>query len=166
MGCAARRLILATACAVATLPVTAAGALPPTTEVVPFDEVDVIAPGQGSPCDFTITLHHQGSLITTTFYDRDGTPIRELLRGGDHFTETYSANGRSLVTVSPVPAHTDLVTGEVVATGNLRHVIVPGAGPVYAEAGRYVLDPSIGEFTSIRGLQIPPGDELCAALSP
>ncbi len=35
----------------------------------------------------------------------------------------------------------DLATGEVVATGNLRHVIVPGAGPVYAEAGRYVLSP-------------------------
>jgi hypothetical protein len=52
----------------------------------------------GLRCDFTITIDHQGSFITTTYYDRDGTPIRELLRGGDHFTETYPANGRSLVT--------------------------------------------------------------------
>jgi hypothetical protein len=161
-----RCFVLAAVCTVATLPVTPASAVPPSTEVVPFDEIEVIEPGQGSPCSFAITIHHQGTFIMTTFFGRDGTPIRRLVRSGGHFTETYSANGRSLRTVSPVPVHVDLITGEVVATGNQRHVIVPGIGPVYAQAGRYVLDPSTGEITSFSGLDIPPGDELCDALSP
>ena len=166
MSRSVRCFVLAAVCAMATLPVAAAGAVPPSTEVVPFDEIEVVEPGQGSPCSFAITIHHQGTFITTTFFGRDGTPIRRLLRSGGHFTETYSANGRSLRTVSPVPVHIDLITGEIVATGNQRHVIVPGIGPVYAQAGRYVLDPSTGEITSFSGLDIPPGDELCAALSP
>ena len=77
-----------------------------------------------------------------------------------------SASSGIETSVSPVPAHIDLITGEIVATGNQRHVIVPGIGPVYAQAGRYVIDPSTGEITSFSGLDIPPGDELCAALSP
>ena len=166
MSRAARCFVLAAVCTVATLPVATAGAVPPSTEMVPFDEIEVVEAGQGSPCSFSITIHHEGTFITTTFFNRDGVPIRRLLRSGGHFTETYSANGRSLRTVSPVPAHIDLVTGEIVATGNQRHVIVPGVGPVYAQAGRYVLDPSTGEITSFSGLNIPPGDELCAALSP
>ena len=162
----ARCIVLAAVCTVAALPAAPAGAVPPSTESVPFDEIEVVEPGQGSPCSFAITIHHQGTFIMTTFFSRDGTPIRRLQRSGDHFTETYSANGRSLRTLSPVPAHIDLITGEVVGTGNQRHVIVPGTGPVYAQAGRFVVDPSTGEISSFSGLDIPPGDELCAALSP
>ena len=166
MSRAARCFFLTAAFTLAALPVAPAGAVPPSTEVVPFDEIDIVEPGQGSPCSFAVTIRHQGTFIITTFFDRDGTPIRRLQRSAGHFTETYSANGLSLRTGSPVPAHIDLITGEIVGTGNQRHVIVPGTGPVYAQAGRYVLAPSTGEITSFSGLNIPPGEEFCAALSP
>lgn len=160
---AARRLVLALACAVAVLPVTVAGATPPTRNVVPFHEVEVVPAGEA--CAFEVTIHHDGTFITTTFYDPEGTPIRRLIRFGEHFTETYSANGRSLSTISISPAHTDLRTGETTATGNQRHVIVPGVGVVYATAGRYVIVTGTGELLAFSGLDVPPGDELCAALS-
>ena len=103
--------------------------------------------------------------MTTTYYDRDGSPIRQLVRFGEHFTETYSANGRSLTTISIGPAHVDLATGETVATGILRNVTVPGAGVVYATAGRYVIVSATGEVLDFSGLDVPPGEEICAALS-
>jgi hypothetical protein len=160
---AACRFALAVCCATAVLPVASAAALPPTTAVVPFHVVEVVPAGEA--CAFEVTVHHDGTFITTTYYDRDGTPIRRLIRFGEHFTETYSANGRSLSTISISPAHVDLTTGEITATGNQRHVIVPGVGVVYATAGRMVLVNGTGEVLAFSGLDVPPGSELCAALS-
>src|SRR3954464_428613 len=159
---AARCFALA-ACMAAVLPIASALATPPTVEVMPYDVVEVIAPGESlgfatNPCTFTITLHHEGTFVYRTFFDRDGTPIRQLVRSA-HFTETYSANGRSLTTVSVAPAHLRATDGEltsIVATGNLRHVIVPGVGPVLAQAGRFTVDPNTGPATAAYGLRIPP----------
>ena len=162
---ATRRCALgvAIACAAVALPAAPAGAAPPTVEVEPFHEVEVIP--AGAACDFEITLEHDGTFVTTTYHDRDGSPIRQLVRFGEHFTETYSANGRSLTTISIGPAHVDLATGETVATGILRNVTVPGAGVVYATAGRYVIVSATGEVLDFSGLDVPPGEEICAALS-
>ena len=154
---------LAVACAAVALPAAPARALPPTVEVEPFHEVEVIP--AGAACDFAITLEHDGTFVTTTFYDRDGSPIRQLLRFGEHFTETYSANGRSLTTISVGPAHVDLATGVTTATGILRNVTAPGVGVVYATAGRYVIVTATGEVLDFSGLDVPPGEEICAALS-
>src|SRR3954466_368277 len=101
---AIRRLTLAVCCALAVLPVASAAAMPPTVEVSPFELVEVVAPGETlnfgtNPCPFTVTIHHQGTFVLTTFFDSDGTPIRQLGRSME-FTETYSANGRSLTTKS------------------------------------------------------------------
>ena len=66
------------------------------------------------------------------------------------------------------PAHVAATDGEitsVVSTGNQRHVIVPGAGPVLVQAGRFTLDPATGELSTTRGLDIPAGSDFCAALS-
>jgi hypothetical protein len=160
---ATRRCALAVACALAALPAAPAAATPPTVEVEPFHEVEVIP--AGAACDFEIILEHDGTFVTTTFYDRDGSPIRQLLRFGEHFTETYSANGRSLTTISIAPAHVDLATGETTATGNLRLITVPGAGVLYATAGHYVIVSATGEVLDFSGLDVPPGEEICAALS-
>ena len=168
---AARRLVLAVVCMAAALPPASAGAAPPTVEVIPYDSIELVAPGEPlvfgtNPCPFTVTLHHQGTFVYRTFVDRNGTPIRQLIRSA-HFTETYSANGRSLTTISVAPAHLRAADGEltITATGNQRHVIVPGVGPVLAQAGRFVVDPETGSLTAVFGLNIPAGTDLCAALS-
>lgn len=102
-----------------------------------------------------------------TFFDRDGAPVRQLIRSAK-FTETYSANGRSLTTISVAPVHLTATDGEltgIVGTGNTRHLIVPGVGPVLAQAGRLVIDPATGSLTAVYGLDIPAGSEFCAALA-
>jgi hypothetical protein len=105
--------------------------------------------------------------VATTFFDRDGTPIRQLIRSKD-FTETYSASGRSLTTKSTnsVLITVDPTTGEVILTGrgNQRHLIVPGVGPVLAQAGHFLIDGK-GNLVDVSGLNIPAGSEFCAALS-
>ena len=159
-----RGLAVVIVCAAAMLPVATAGATPPTVEVVPFHEVEVVRAGE--VCSFDVTVHHDGTFVTTTFYDRDGTAIRRLIRFGEHFTETYSANGRSLSTISISPAHVDLTTAVTTATGNQRHVTVPGVGVVFATAGRYVFVLGTGEVLAFAGLDVAPGSELCAALAP
>ena len=164
MNPAARRFALALAltCAATALAAAPAAATPPTVVVEPFHEVEVVP--AGAACAFDVTIEHDGTIVTTTFYDRDGTAVRRLIRWGEHFTETYSANGRSLTTISISPVHVDLATGQSTATGNERHVIVPGVGVVYATAGHYVVT-GTGEVLAFSGLDVPPGDELCAALS-
>src|SRR4051794_3419938 len=160
---AACRLALALGCAGALLPIASAHATAPTVTVEPFHVVEVVPSGQ--VCAFAVTIHHDGTFVTTTFFDADGTAIRQFIRFGEHFTETYSANGRSLSTISISPVHVDLTTAETTATGNQRHVIVPGVGVVFATAGRLVLVTGTGEVLAFSGLDVPPGAELCAALA-
>lgn len=160
---AVRRLLAAVACAAAVLPVAPAAATAPAVDVAPFDDVEVVP--AGAACDFAVTIHHRGTFVTTTFFDNAGTPVRRLIRFGEHFTETYSANGRSLSTISISPAHVDLAAGETTATGNQRHITVPGVAVVYATAGRYVIVTGTGEVLAFRGLDVAPGEELCAALA-
>jgi hypothetical protein len=166
---AIRRLALALSCSLAALPVASAAAMPPTVEVSPFELIEVVAPGETlvygtNPCPFTVTIHHEGTLVITTFFDRDGTPIRQLGRSVD-FTETYSANGLSLTTKSTASVLVNATDGELTFTGrgNQRHLTVPGMGPVLANAGRYVSD--FDGLVSASGLNIPAGSEFCAALS-
>jgi hypothetical protein len=166
---AIRRLTLAVCCALAVLPVASAAALPPTVEVTPFELVEVVAPGETlvygtNPCPFTITIHHEGTFVITTFFDRDGTPIRQLGRSVD-FTETYSANGLSLTTKSTASVRIEATDGALTFTGrgNQRHLSVAGVGPVLANAGRYVSD--LDGLVSASGLNIPAGSDFCAALS-
>ena len=120
-----------------------------------------------NPFSFTITIYHQGVFVATTFFDRDGTPIRQLVRSKD-FTETYSANGLSLTNKSTGSAVVtiDPTTGEIIITGrgNSRHLIVPGIGPVLAQAGHFLIDGN-GNLIDFSGLNIPAGSEFCAALS-
>ena len=167
-----RRLIVVTTCVLAVLPVSSAGATRPTVELMTFELIEVVAPGETlvfgtNPCPFTITIHHEGTFVATTFFDRDGTPIRQLIRSKD-FTETYSANGRSLTTKSTnsVLITIDATTGEIILTGrgNQRHLIVPGVGPVLAQAGHFLIDGN-GNLIDVSGLNIPAGSEFCAALS-
>ena len=168
----ARCLATAAACMVAALSVASAKAAPPSVEVMPFELIEVVAPGEPllfgtNPCPFTITVHHQGTFVATTFFDQDGTPIRQLVRS-EGFTETYSANGRSLTTksIAPVTVTIDPTSGGFIfsGSGNQRHVTVSGVGLVLAQAGHQVTDGE-GNLISFTGLNIPAGSDFCSALS-
>jgi hypothetical protein len=165
-------LIAAIACTAGLLSAATAEASPPTVTVEPYELVEVIGPGEPlifgtNPCPFAITLHHQGTLVTTTFFDAEGTPIR-LFGRSTAFTETYSANGRSLTTKSVATVSIKAANGEITYTGrgNQRHLMLPGVGLLLAQAGRFVIDPETGVVISFSGLNIPAGSGFCAALSP
>lgn len=116
-------------------------------------------------------LHHHhppaGELCGHHLLRSERAPIRQLVRS-EGFTETYSANGRSLTTIStaPVTVTVDPATGGFIfsGSGNQRHLTVPGVGVVLAQPGHQVTDDQ-GNFISFTGLNIPAGSDFCAALA-
>jgi hypothetical protein len=164
---AAPRLALLLAVTVLALP-AAAFATPPVTETETIDETFVLPAGtEGNPCSFDLTYRNQGTFIFTTHFDSAGVPVRIFARSSPgHFRETYSANGKEVSARSTAVGHVDLATGTLVGTGNQRHFIVPGVGIVFAQAGRFVIDFPDGGIISVSGLDIPQGEEFCAALAP
>ena len=162
-------LRLALLLAVSALAFPAAGfSTPPVTETMPIDETFVLPAGtEGNPCSFDLTYHNEGTFILTTHFDSAGNPVRIFARSSPgHFLETYVANGKQITARSTGVAHLDLATNTLVGTGNQRHFIVPGVGIVFAQAGRFVIDFPDGGIISVSGLDIPQGEEFCAALAP
>lgn len=164
---AALRLVLLLALTALASPV-AAIATPPVTETDVIDETFLLPAGtEGNPCSFDLIYHNQGTFIFTTHLDGAGVPVRIFARSSPgHFLETYSANGKQISARSTAVAHLDLATNMLVGTGNQRHFIVPGVGIVFAQAGRFVIDFPDGGIISVSGLDIPQGEEFCAALAP
>jgi hypothetical protein len=159
------RLVLLLAAAALVVP-AAASAAPPVTETISLDETFVYPVGAAdNPCPFELTYHNRGTFVITTFVDPSGTPVRQFARGAD-FLETYSANGREISSVTPATIHLDVATNTLIGTGNQRHFVVPGAGVVYAQAGRFVVDLGTGNLVSVSGLDIPLNAEICVALAP
>jgi hypothetical protein len=91
--------------------------------------------------------------------------VRQFARGVD-FLETYSANGKAISSRTPATVHYDPARNMLVGTGSQRHFIVPGAGIVYAQAGRFVIDLGTGNAVSVSGLDVPQSEDFCAALAP
>jgi hypothetical protein len=159
-----RLTILLTATALAAP--AAALATPPETDTIVVDETFVYPVGStDNPCPFELTYHNSGTFIVTTHLDADGTTVRQFARGTD-FLETYSANGKEISSITPATIHFDPATNTLVGTGNQRHFIVPGAGVVYAQAGRFVIDVVTGDLITSSGLDIPLDAEICTALTP
>jgi hypothetical protein len=159
------RLTMLLAATVLAVP-AAALATPPETDTIVVDDLFVYPVGSAdNPCPFELTYHNRGTFIVTTHVDADGTIVRQFARGTD-FLETYSANGKQISSITPATVHFDPATNTLIGTGNQRHFIVPGAGVVYAQAGRFVIDLATGELLSSSGLDIPLSAEICAALRP
>jgi hypothetical protein len=146
-------------------PASVASAAAPTRSTVVLDETFVYPAGDPNPCPFEITYRNQGTFFITTFFDSNGTAVRELDRGA-YFLESYSANGKTISSVSPAMIHVDPATNIIIGTGNQRHFTAPGLGIVYAQAGRFVIDGNTGETLSVSGLDVPLSDRICAALAP
>jgi len=96
----------------------------------------------GGPCPNGVTL--VGSIVEdvriTTFFDRAGNPVREMIKVDATGEVTNPVTGQS----AENPAHTtifvDLVAGTETQVGLVFKTTVPGVGVVFHDAGRVVFD--------------------------
>jgi hypothetical protein len=139
-----RRLAVLLACTgvLALALAVGARAIPPEHfPVVHVDETDTIPAAPEGPCAFAIDVHVVGDVRHTHFFDRQGNVIRELTVF-PRFRVTFSANGKSITTVSIAAEHVTINpdgSATIAITGLQGHLIVGGGPPVAADVGRLVL---------------------------
>ena len=96
------------------------------------DDTSIIPAAPEGPCAFEIEQHVVGDIRHTDFFDNQGNKVREL-DVFSNFRVTFSANGKSITTVSPAAAHVTInPDGSAVVriTGLGGHLIVGGrCGP-------------------------------------
>lgn len=157
-----RRTALLLAVVGAALTITAsAAAVEPTRQTVSFTTV---AP---RPCPSGVTLIGIFNVTheVTTFYDNDGTPVRELTVITFEVTTTNPLTGQSLPGRGMRIFHRDLVTGEFFTTGNNVVTKLPEGGVAIGGAGRLVFDAQ-GRLIEHDGPDSESErEQLCAALA-
>lgn len=157
----ARSLVVSAAIAVAIL--TAAGPVAATSPTV--EEVQVVRLIPNTCPDFAILATFHVDRRVTTFYDADGTAIRQTIHAS--LAGSYTQN---LLTGFTIPLtgvryiETDLVTGEVKSTGTNAHAILPGDGTLQIGAGITITDDGHLVFDAGR-LDPAASAPLCAALA-
>jgi hypothetical protein len=115
-------------------------AVPPTTVVFTVDNDSSV---NTSLCGFPITFTQNGTFKETTYYDSAGNPVKSILTNfNSRFTETASANGKTLVANFPAVNITSFPSGEFVTAGLRSAYHAPGAGLILLNAGRVVRDAS------------------------
>jgi hypothetical protein len=142
-------LVAVSAVALALALATPAGATAPTTQVFAVDVTFV----NTSVCGFPITIHDEGTFKVKTYVDRDGNVTMEILTNESRFTETLTANGKSLVSNVPYAVIADFVRGTRMQVGLQFGYRAPGEGQVFLVSGRFVFDLETGELISFSGVQ-------------
>jgi len=112
----------------------------PTTEVTTIDhDVNV----DDTLCGFDITFVQNGNFKVTTYYDKEGAPVKSILTNyNSRFTETATANGKTLATNFPAVYITSYPSGSTVQNGLRASYHVPGVGVVALDAGLVSLSPT------------------------
>jgi len=112
----------------------------PTTEVTTVDhDINV----DDTLCGFNITFVQNGNFKITTYYDKQGAKVKSILTNyNSRFTETATANGKTLVTNFPAVYITSYPSGSSVQMGLRAAYTVPGSGVVGLDAGRISFSPS------------------------
>ena len=101
----------------------------------------------------------------TTYYDANGTPIRQEIHGNFPGEIMNLSTGNTLPANNVRQISIDLVTGEVRSTGTNVRVTIPGQGTLELVAGMQLTD-ATGHLLADGGrLDAPPTPELCAALA-
>jgi hypothetical protein len=109
--------------------------------VMHIDDVFTIPAAPEGPCSFAIQGHFVGDLRVTIFFDRLGNEIRELDLSPNSRV-SFSANGKTISTVTPAPVHITLNpdgSSVVTITGLQGHLVVGGGPPLASDVGRLVL---------------------------
>ena len=89
--------------------------------------------------DFLIWDHAVGGFTETTFFDKDGNPVRVTLhvRGLDHLYNTTNP-AKAIEGNFSWNSQLDLQSGEEMRTGPVWHITAPKYGSLYFETGRWV----------------------------
>jgi hypothetical protein len=114
-----------------------ARAIPP--EHFPVEHVDDTFTIVGE-CAFPVDVHVVGDLRHTHFFDQQGNEIRDLTVFPG-WRVTFSANGKSITTVSPAVEHVTINpdgSATVAITGLQGHLLVGGGPPLATDVGRIV----------------------------
>jgi hypothetical protein len=115
--------------------------------------------------DFAIRSTFFVDRRVTTFYDPNGTPIRQVIYG------VFPGQVENLETGYTLPAENvriisiDLLTGESRSTGTNVRVFLPGGGTIQLTAGIQIRDATGSIIFDAGRLDQPPTPELCAALA-
>jgi hypothetical protein len=149
-----------------------ATAVPP--EHLPVEHVDETFTVED--CDFLVTVHVEGDVRSTVFFDQEGNEIRALdVFPNFRVTFTNAETGESITTPAPSVVHFTFNPDESVVltvTGLSGHLIVGGGPPLASDVGRIVFffsgpedeEPDIlFEAGMFSGGPIP---ELCDVLAP
>lgn len=121
-----------------------------------------------SQCGFPVTVHTFGDLRHSVFFDDEGN-VDRVITSVSQAETTLSANGVVLRSAGAGATITEFKpeSGAESATthGLTANFVVPGAGPVWIEAGRivYLFAPRRPIF--IAGVRIFDGQTLCTALA-
>jgi hypothetical protein len=138
----------------------------PTTEVFVVDNDTFV---NTSLCGFAITFTQNGTFKIITYYDSAGNPVKSILTNyNSRFTETATANGKTLLANFPTVFITSFPSGTTVEAGLRSAYTVPGAGLVLLNAGRVVFDPSGAVVFEAGQHQVLDGDlgAFCAYFAP
>jgi hypothetical protein len=133
---------LAAAMAVMLALAGSASAIPPTSEELDPVTGDVVlvedCPGPDGTT-FDIRDDFEGHTTATTFYDRNGDPvrIRFFSKYVDRFYNSETGKEYTATTATTID-FVDLETGQVEAHGLIYHLTVPGAGVVLLDAGTLI----------------------------
>jgi hypothetical protein len=112
----------------------------PTHSTESFDNVFTIPAAPAGPCAYAIQGHATGTVKTTEFFDSSGNLVREI-SAFPRARVTFSANGKSISTVTPSVEHITFNTdgsATVTITGLSGHLVTGGGPPVAADVGRIV----------------------------
>jgi hypothetical protein len=89
---------------------------------------------------FSVRGEFDVSRTVTTFYDENGSAIRQVTHV--HFTGTLtnSLSGKTIDDAGNQIVSTDLTDGTSAVLGRVRVVTIPGEGEIFAQVGRLVRD--------------------------
>ena len=120
----------------------------------PSTEVNVVVDftyTDNALCGFPIVYTENGTFKIKTYYDSEGNPVKLILTNMSRYTESATANGKTLTTNWPASVHYSLENNTVAQVGTRVAYHVPGAGVVLLETGRTVFDLTTGDVLFIAG---------------
>jgi hypothetical protein len=146
---------------------------PPTHTVVVIDDTFTIPAAPEGPCAYAIQGHATGTAKTKEFFD-SAANLRRIITAFPRARVTFSANGKSISTVTPSVEHITVNpdgSATQVITGLSGHLITGGGPPLAADVGRVVFfssptdeEPDVifqaGQFND------GPFPQLCDVLAP
>jgi len=117
---------------------SSAAAYPPTSEEIPAVTIDDLLVECGS---FDIRDDYVLEGTATTFYDRNGEPVRIRfhISAVDRFYNSDTGKEYTATTANTID-FVDLQSGQLDAMGLEYHLTVPGVGVVILDAGKLIFD--------------------------